>query len=313
MKINIVTLCSGMGAQEQALKRLCRDYPELEWELLAWSEIDKSAIKAHNALFPEYADRNLGDMTTCDYSTITLPVDILFYSTPCTSVSQAGRNKGMKEGDDTASALIWHTRRAIEALKPRIAILENVKGMVSGKNLKEFHKWQNVMVGHGYTNFCQILDSQDYGVPQHRERLFMVSIRDCASPFYFPKPFKLEKRIKDILEPAVDESYYFSAEQLGKIISHCERKRLEGCGFKEQFVNPNMGGGNALYYNEICRARNERIYKRDSKPIKIFGRMNSSQDGIIVSEDGINPTLCVGHNNVPKVSERTMRAYQHIH
>lgn len=155
----------------------------------------------------------------------------------CQSVSQAGRNKGMAEGTDAASALIWHTKRAIESLKPKVCILENVKGMTMGNNLKEFHKWQRVMEDYGYTNFCSILDSQDYGVPQHRERLFMVSILDCDKKFHFPKPFKLEKRIKDILEPygSIDESYYFSAEKLKKVMDHCDRKVAEGCGFKNQF------------------------------------------------------------------------------
>lgn len=238
MKINIVTLCSGMEAQGQALKRLCTDYPELEWDLLAWSEIDSNAIKAHNAVFPEYADRNLGDMTKCDYSSIKEQVDVLFYSTPCQSVSVAGARKGMKEGDDAASALIWHTRRAIKELRPRIAILENVKGMIMGENHKEFHKWQHELESYGYTNFAAILDSQDYGVAQHRERLFMVSILDCDEPFYFPKPFKLEKRLKDYLEEDVPESYYLKPEQVKRIIEHCDKKQAEGCGFSTQFCTP---------------------------------------------------------------------------
>lgn len=235
MKINLVTLCSGMEAQGQALKRLCTDCPELEWDLLAWSEIEPNAIKAHNAIFPEYADRNLGDMTTCDYSVIKDKVDMLFYSTPCQSVSCAGQRKGMKEGDDAASSLIWHTKRAIKELKPKIAVLENVKGMIMGANAKEFHKWQHEMESYGYTNFCQVMDARDYGVAQHRERLFMVSILDCDEPFYFPKPFKLKKRLKDYLEDNVPESYYLKPEQVARIVAHCDKKQAEGCGFKTQF------------------------------------------------------------------------------
>lgn len=237
MKINVVTLCSGYGAQEMALDRLKRDYPDFDWELLAWAEIEPNAIKAHQACHPEYADRNLGDITICDYSKITQPVDLLVYSTPCQSVSVAGQNKGMKEGSGAASALIWHTRRAIETLKPKVCILENVKGMIMGKNVKDFHKWQHVMESYGYTNFAKVLNSKDYGIPQHRERLFMVSILDCTQSYHFPEPFKLEKRIKDILEPygTVDESFYFKPEQLLRIIAHCDRKVEEGCGFKTQF------------------------------------------------------------------------------
>lgn len=236
MKINIVTLCSGMEAQGQALKRLCADYSELEWDLLAWSEIEPNAIKAHNAVFPEYADRNLGDMTKCDYSAIKDKVDMLFYSTPCQSVSCAGQRKGMKEGDDAASALIWHTRCAIRELKPRIAILENVKGMIMGENRKEFYKWQHELESYGYTNFAKVLDARDYGVAQHRERLFMVSILDCEESYHSPEPFKLEKRLKDYLETDVPESYYLKAEQVKNIIEHCDKKQAQGCGFSTQFT-----------------------------------------------------------------------------
>lgn len=236
MKINVVTLCSGYGAQEMALDRLKRNYPDFDWELLAWAEIEPNAIKAHQACHPEYADLNLGDITICDYSKITQPVDLLVYSTPCQSVSVAGQNKGMKEGSDAASALIWHTRRAIETLKPKVCILENVKGMIMGKNVKDFHKWQHVMESYGYTNYAKVLNSKDFGIPQNRERIFMVSIWGGQS-YHFPEPFKLEKRIKDILEPygTVDESFYFKPEQLLRIIAHCDRKVEEGCGFKTQF------------------------------------------------------------------------------
>lgn len=240
MKVNLVTLCSGIEAQGQALRNLCNEHPELEWELVVWREIDKDAIAAHNAIFPEYADRNLGDMTTCDYSKITQPIDCLFYSTPCQSVSQAGKNKGMKDGTDAASALIWHTRRAIESLKPKICILENVKGMIMGENLREFHKWQAVMESYGYTNYTKVLDSKDYGTAQHRERVFMVSILGDEK-YYFPDPFKLEKRIKDYLEPygSVPESFYLTPKHLYNVIAHCEKKQKEGCGFRTKFEDEN--------------------------------------------------------------------------
>lgn len=346
MKINLVTLCSGIEAQGQAMRRLCADYPELDWELLAWSEIDKDAIKAHNAIFPEYADRNLGDMTTCDYSKITEPVDVLFYSTPCQSVSVAGQNKGMKEGSDAASALIWHTRRAIESLKPKICILENVKGMIMGKNLKEFHKWCDVMESYGYTNYAKVLNSKDYGVPQNRERIFMLSIWGGQS-YHFPEPFKLEKRIKDICEPygSVDESFYFKPEQLLRIISHCDRKVEEGCGFKAQFhtedeisgcvttrygqreTDPAIKEGISIHplnrkmefqgFNSIqsdvapCLTAHD---GRGGEPclwqrLSIYG--NNAQAGRVYDVEGIAPCLdtCCGGNRMTKILEPCILDY----
>lgn len=81
-KVRVVTLCSGYDSQCLALERLKRNYPQFDYDLVAWSEIEESAIKAHNALFPQWADRNLGDMTKIDWEQVP-DFDLLFYSTPC--------------------------------------------------------------------------------------------------------------------------------------------------------------------------------------------------------------------------------------
>lgn len=239
MKINVVTLCSGYGAQELALERLKKEFPQFDYEVLAWSEIDDYACCAYKALHPEYADRNIGDMTKADYSAIKGKVDLLFYSTPCQSVSTAGKQRGMKKGDDeAASALIWHTERAIRELKPKWCVLENVKGMVTKRNKADFDQWCGVLESYGYTNFWQVLNAKDYGVPQNRERVFMVSILNAEHGFEFPKPFPLEKRLRDVLDDSVDENYYLKDEQVQRILAHCKRKQAEGCGFKPQFTPP---------------------------------------------------------------------------
>lgn len=206
MKINVVTLCSGYDSMCLALERLKADYSDFDYELIAWSEIDKNACRAHDALFPQYADRNLGDMTDCDYSSIDVPIDLLIYSTPCTSVSLAGSRKGMQKGDNTASALIWHTERAIRALNPRYLLLENVRGMVTSRNTRDFAQWCALLQNLGYTQFSQILNAKDYGVAQNRERVFMVSVRNDIIPLHyeFPLPFKLERDVRDYLQRAED-------------------------------------------------------------------------------------------------------------
>ena len=208
--IKVGTLCSGYDSQCLALERLKRDYPEFDYELSWWSEIDKFAEKAHNALFPQWADRNKGDMTQIDWSKCE-PIDLLFYSTPCQSVSQAGLQHGFTEGSGTRSSIIWNVRDAIRILKPKYAILENVSAMVSGKFIDMFNLWQRTLEELGYRNYAKVLNAKDYGVPQNRERIFLVSIReDVDLHFYFPNPFKLEKRLVDVLEDDVDEKYYIS-------------------------------------------------------------------------------------------------------
>lgn len=248
-KHNIITLCSGYDAMALALKRLRREYPgQFDFDLLAWSEIDRYACQAHDAVHPEYAGRNLGDMTLIDWaawkeSKGNPDIDLLIYSTPCQSVSTAGKQKGMKKGDEeAASALIWHTEKAIAALRPKYLLLENVKGMVSKRNRADFDEWRGILESYGYSNFWKVLNATSYGVPQNRERVFMVSIlRTESSPnptYRFPAPFPLEKRLKDVLNPHVDESYYLREKQVKRIIEHCDRKVAEGCGFKMQKVNP---------------------------------------------------------------------------
>lgn len=240
MKIRVVTLCSGYDSQCLALERLKENFPDFDYELVAWAEIDKYAIQAHNALFPQWADRNVGDITTCDWSDIK-DIDLLCYSTPCTSISNAGLQQGFKEGTGTASSIIWSVRNAIKELKPKYLLMENVAAMVQKKFINDFHDWQKAVEDFGYDNYTQVLNAKDYGVPQNRERVFMVSIRnDIGQQYHFPKPFKLEKRLKDILETNVEEKYYLSDTMI-KCFEKCTAIAKEkGNGFK---FSPTDGGG----------------------------------------------------------------------
>lgn len=192
-----------------ALDRLKRDFPEFDYELVGWSEIDKYAIQAHNALYPQWADRNYGDISKVDWEKVP-DFDLFTYSSPCQDFSNAGLQKGGEEGSGTRSSLLWECRRAIIAKKPKYLLPENVKALTSKKFLPLFNKWQSELASYGYSNFAQVINAKDYGIPQNRERIFLVSILDDNARYYFPKPFKLEKRLKDVLEENVDEKYYLS-------------------------------------------------------------------------------------------------------
>ena len=216
-KIRVGTLCSGYDSQCLALERLKRDYPSFDYELMWWSDIDKYAIKAHNALFPQWAERNLGDMTKIDWTKCE-KVDLLFYSTPCQSISQAGLQHGFVEGSGTRSSIIWNVKDAITILRPKFAILENVSAMVSTKFIDMFNLWQLTIEELGYKNYSKILNAKDYGVPQNRDRIFLLSIReDVDLHFYFPNPFPLTKLLKDVLEENVDEKYFISDACLARL------------------------------------------------------------------------------------------------
>ena len=92
-----------------------------------------------------------------------------------------------------------------------------MKALVSAKFLPYFKKWQSELQSYGYQNFAQVLNAKDYGVPQNRERIFMISILDREASYHFPEPFKLEKRLKDVLEQNVDEKYYLSDLSINRL------------------------------------------------------------------------------------------------
>lgn len=183
---------------------------------VGWSEIDKYAIRAHDAVFPEIADRNLGDMTKIDWSKVD-DFDLLFYSTPCTDFSNAGKQAGGEEGSGTRSSILWWTRYAVLQKKPKYLIMENVKALVSDKFRPLFLKWCDELTSYGYTNFMQVLNAKDYGIPQNRERIFVVSILGDAW-FNFPQPVELKLRLKDMLEDKVDEKYYLPQDKVNQFI-----------------------------------------------------------------------------------------------
>ena len=149
----------------------------------------------------------------------------------CQDFSNAGKQAGGVEGSGTRSSLLWECRRAILAKKPKYLLMENVAALVGKKFIKLFNKWQLELQGYGYKNFPCVLNAKDYGVPQNRERIFLVSILDENARYEFPQPFKLEKRLKDVLEKDVDERYYLSDERVQKLISETEVHKERGNGF----------------------------------------------------------------------------------
>lgn len=206
--IRVFTAFSGYDSQCLALNRANIDY-----ELVGWSEIDKFAIKAHNALFPQWDDRNFGDISKIDWNLVP-DFDLFTYSSPCQDFSNAGKQKGGEKGSGTRSSLLWECEKAIRAKMPKYLLFENVASILNKRNVHTFNSWLNVLSSIGYTNYWQILNAKDYGVPQSRKRVFCVSILNGTQPYYFPKAQETYLRVKDILEDNVDESYYLSDKYL---------------------------------------------------------------------------------------------------
>lgn len=221
--MKIVSLFSGIGAFEKALDRLNIDY-----ELVNYCEIDKYASQSYSLVHEVPESKNLGDITKVDTSKFPKDIDLITYGFPCQDISLAGKQQGFthEDGTTTRSGLFFEALRIIEDTKPRIAIAENVKNLVSKKFSKEFQIILDSLDKVGYNSYYQVLNAKDYGIPQNRERVFIISIRkdidpyNILQPFEFPRPIKLEKRLKDMLEEVVDEKYYLSDAMMNYVLAN---------------------------------------------------------------------------------------------
>lgn len=225
MKLRVFTAFSGYDSQCMALDKLGIDY-----ELVGWSEIDKYAIQAHNAVYPQWAERNYGDICKIDWEGVP-DFDLFTYSFPCTDISNAGKQDGLAKGSNTRSSLLWECQKVIEIKRPKYCLMENVAALVSEKFRPYYLEWERLMCRYGYTNYSRVLNAKDYGIPQNRERIFMVSILDDSHTFYWPEPIPLQKRLKDVLEENVDEKYYLSKQVIDTFNRHADRNKKNGNGF----------------------------------------------------------------------------------
>ena len=243
----LLTLCSGYDSQAIAMEMLKEKYPDFDYRLVAWAEYDpessrpideQPAVMAHNLNFPTWQGRNLGDMTKIDWPKWTRDndihpgdIDLLTYSTPCTDISQAGKRAGIAKGSGTRSSILWSTEDAIAHLKPKMALQENVRALINKENMPHFREWCRVLESHGYVNFLPpsfpkadctmtiagVLNARDYGVPQNRDRVFMLSIRKDVlgdTQYEFPRPFPLTKTIADILEDDAPASLFLKPQSV---------------------------------------------------------------------------------------------------
>ena len=191
---------AGYGSQSIALRNL-----GIEYEVVAISEIDKYAIKAYEAIHGP--TNNLGDI--CKINPSDIPDHDLFtYSFPCQDLSVAGKQAGLGKG--TRSGLLYECEKVIEYCKPKYLLLENVKNLVGKKFKPQFDEWLDYLESLGYTSYWKVLNAKDYGVPQNRERVFVVSILGDHKPYKFADKIPLNKCIADMLEDEVDEKYYIN-------------------------------------------------------------------------------------------------------
>lgn len=219
-----LTTFSGYDSQLMAADVLREWHPDFRWTCVGWSDIDKYACQMHNLVFPQFADCALGDITKIDWHEVKRSlqgreVDLFTYSSPCQDISQAGKQMGLQEGSDTRSALLWRVADAVEVLRPKYLLQENVAALVSQKFMPDFQKWLDKLSSLGYVSRWTRLNAKNYGVPQNRDRVFCLSMRrDVAFDYQFPEPFELLTRLEDVLEEEVADRYFLKDDAVSKFL-----------------------------------------------------------------------------------------------
>ncbi len=216
--LKVLSLFSGIGAFEKALENL-----NIPHEVVAYCEIDKYASKSYSIIHGISEDKNLHDVTKVDFLSVPDEVDLISYGFPCQDISCSGKQKGFvdENGNRTRSGLFFEALRIIEDYKPKFAIAENVKALVTDKFAEEFRIVLESLEEAGYNNYWAVLNLKDYGLPQTRERVIIVSIRkDIDRGFSFPEAIPLTLRLKDMLDDDVDEKYYLSDEIVAGLEAH---------------------------------------------------------------------------------------------
>ncbi len=199
-KIKLATAFSGIGAIEHALYRL-----NIPYELIFACDNDEYVKKNFFANYKISEDRWYDDVKDIDGRKYYNSVDLLVGGSPCQSFSLVGKRRGL---EDARGSLFYEFARLIKEVQPESFIFENVKGLLSHDGGNTWEVIKNSFEELGYAYKADILNARDYGVPQNRERLFVVGFKNRTRKFEFPKPVKLKIDMQDLLEDNPNPKYY---------------------------------------------------------------------------------------------------------
>lgn len=294
VSIKVGTDFSGIGSPEQALKEL-QEEGFLNYKSVFACEIDKFARKSYKAIHGKVKTYN--DITKRNHSKIP-KLDLYVAGFPCQSFSIAGKQKGF---DDVRGTLFFNVADFIKINQPECFILENVKGLLSHDKGKTFQTIIDLLSngggtvngqmsldffedGLGYHINYQVLNTKEHGIPQNRERIFIVGFKESRD-YRFPKKELLNLKLRDVLENDVNEKYFLSEKMVSNLVRYNERQIENGNGFSSKFRDINdveimdtlkVGGGG----------------KDDL--IKVGYINQDTQASKVISEDGISSTLSAG-------------------
>ena len=315
------------------------NYCEKNWKLVNFCEFDKYATSSYCAIHNENESKNLGDITKVDETKLE-PFNMICGGSPCQDFSVAGKQKGSvwtckdcgheynpltvhwSERDKcpccgsnniekTRSSLLVEYLRVIRANKPNFGMYENVKNIV-GKQFKDtFKMFTDELDEYGYNVYWKVLNAKDYGIPQNRERVYLIFIKKELDngKFTYPESFDNGMRLKDVLEKNVDEKFYISEDKVQRFLTNLNNEDAllyDACQVKRE--------GKSREYNDFCptltardykdpRLVNDNVVKQIGTISKCEGNWKNPQVGRIYSTDGCSPTLntCGGGSHEPKI------------
>ena len=215
--IKIGTLFSGIGAIEQAFKRL-----NLNHSIVFAGDIDTHVKKSYFANYPINETLWHDDIIQFDASIHKNKVDLIVGGSPCQAFSMVGKRLGL---EDTRGTLFYDFARIIAETKPKVFIYENVKGLLNHDSGNTWRVVQDVFNQLGYKLHSKVLNSKDYGIPQHRERIIVVGFKDHSIHFEFPQPIPLEHSMQDFLEDFTDSKYYLGEKGIKFVTSTKNRRK----------------------------------------------------------------------------------------
>ena len=190
----------------------------MNFEILNYCEIDEHASRSYSAIHNVPLEKNLGDICSIDLNILPLNFTLLTHGSPCTSFSNAGLQLGGDRGSGTPSSLMWNSVEIIRHCRPKFVLWENVSNVLSKKHKHNFDEYVEELKDIGYESYYKVMNAKNYGCPQNRDRIFVLSIRkDIDKGFIFPEERELNKTLKDILECEVDAKFYLTEMQINRI------------------------------------------------------------------------------------------------
>lgn len=279
---------------------------KMNYNLVNFCEFDKYAVKSYCAIHNVDEGLNLGDITQVDIESLPTDVDLITSGSPCQSFSVAGKQRGGVKGSGTRSSLLWNHVEIVRHCKPKFVIWENVKNVLSKKHKPVFDAYVDEMKNMGYNSYYQVLNAKNYGIPQNRERIYVISVREDIdnNPNYtghidhnkyydrfdkslFPEPFDNGLRLRDFLEDEVEEKYYLSDKMISGFLKHNENHEAKGTGFKWK---PRDVNGTAT-----CSRVNAALAPTDNtikcEQIGDLNHYKNDQMNRVYSDNGSSPTI----------------------